>query len=157
MAVILTLTMYMVSCTKSSSNGYSACTNVPINNDTAALMAFARINGLAVTQDTSGLYYEIVTQGYGSSSPLLTSTIFVTYTGTLLNGTVIDSTSDATKTGYVLNTLIPAWQIGLQKIRAGGRIKLLCPSDLAYGCLGAGTIVAPNTPLYYDITLVSFQ
>jgi FKBP-type peptidyl-prolyl cis-trans isomerase FkpA len=148
---------YILSCTKATTGGYYTCSNAPISQDTTALQAFAKLNGLTVVQDTSGLYYQIISPGNGGSFPMLSSTIYVTYTGTLLNGTIFDSTTNASSTGFVLSNLMKAWQIGLPKIQAGGHIKLLCPSALAYGCLGAGTYVPPNTPVYYDVSLVSFK
>jgi FKBP-type peptidyl-prolyl cis-trans isomerase len=118
---------------------------------------YAKSNNLSVTQDSSGLLYQIVNPGNGGSFPTLSSTIYVTYTGSTLDGIIFDSTSNSAKTGFMLTNLIKAWQIGIPKIQAGGHIKLLCPSSLAYGCQGAGTFIPPNTPVFFDVNLVSFQ
>jgi len=107
-------------------------------------------------KDNTGLYYQIISQGYGSTAPGIGSTISVTYTGTRLDGVVFDSTG-ATARSFALSNLIPAWQIGMPKIKAGGHIKLLVPSALGYGCLGIQNFIPSNTPIYFDITLVSVQ
>src|SRR6516164_11603572 len=149
---------YFISCDKSSpSGGYFSCKDAPVSYDTAALENYARSNNIQVVQDTSGLLYQIVSPGTGGSYPNLGSTIFVTYTASTLDGTIFDSTSNPAKTGFILSNLIKAWQIGIPKIQAGGHIKLLCPSSLAYGCQGAGTFIPPNTPVFFDVNLVSFQ
>jgi len=145
----------LLDCSKKNPGSFS-CTNSPISYDTAAMRSFALQNGLSMTQDSSGLEYQIIGSGYGPI-PTLNSTIYVTYTGSLLDGTVFDSTSNAGKTGFILNGLIKSWQIGIPKIRVGGRIKLLTPSALGYGCAGYGTQIPPNSPLYFDVTLDSIH
>jgi FKBP-type peptidyl-prolyl cis-trans isomerase FkpA len=139
-----------------ASPGYYNCTDQDPSTDSSALLAFAKSNGITPLSDTIGLYYQIVTQGSGAS-PTLTSNISVLYKASLLDGTVFDSTSGTTTRSFVLNTLVPAWQIALPRLQTGGRIKLLVPSKYGYGCVGANTSVPPNTPIYFDITLVSFQ
>ncbi|HEX9510763.1 MAG TPA: FKBP-type peptidyl-prolyl cis-trans isomerase [Puia sp.] len=154
--VLIILTFIVaVSCGKSSSQGSVSCTTIDPTADSSALLSFARTNGMTPVKDTTGLYYQIITQGTGATLNG-NSRIFVTYTGTLLNGTIFDSTTNAAKTGFQLGTLIAGWQIGLPKIQAGGHIKLLIPSAYGYGCLGSGTI-PPNSPIYFDVTLVSVQ
>jgi len=144
-----------LACSNKSGPTYDNCTDAPPRVDSAALVNFASASGIAPLQDTIGLYYQIVSQGTGVS-PTLTSTITVTYRALLLDGEVFDSTG-TTPRSFVLNTLIPAWQWTLPWIQPGGHIKLLVPSAYGYGCVGAGTIVPPNSPVYFDITLVSVQ
>jgi FKBP-type peptidyl-prolyl cis-trans isomerase FkpA len=144
-----------VACGKSSSPGSVSCTGVDVFHDSAALLGFAKAHGISPLTDTIGLYYKVITQGTGAT-PSANSTIFVTYTATLMDSTIVDSTTNPARTGFVLGGLIPGWQYGLPKIQAGGHIKLLIPSQYAYSCLGSGPI-PPNTPLFFDITLVSVQ
>jgi FKBP-type peptidyl-prolyl cis-trans isomerase len=148
-------TLPFSACSNKSSPTYVNCTDAPPRIDSAALVNFASANGIAPLQDTIGLYYQIVSQGTGVP-PTLTSTISVTYRALLLDGEVFDSTG-TTPRSFVLNTLIPAWQWTLPWIQPGGRIKLLVPSAYAYGCVGAGSTVPSNTPVYFDITLVGVQ
>ncbi len=145
--------VYIFSCTKSSTYGYSTCTGVPVSTDSTALLAFAASDSITPTKDTSGLYYQIVTQGAGIR-PFGTSKITVTYVAKYLTGQVFDSTSKPLT--FELDSLILGWQYGLPKIQPGGRIKLLIPSALAYGCTGSGSIPS-NTPVYFDITLIDVK
>jgi FKBP-type peptidyl-prolyl cis-trans isomerase FkpA len=148
-------TLFFVACSTKSSPGIISCTGTEPSVDSSSLLNFAKTNGIAPLTDTIGLYYQIVSQGTGAA-PTLTSTISVTYKATLLDGTVFDSTG-TTPRSFVLNALIPAWQMALPHVEAGGHIKLLVPSKYGYGCSGAGTSVPPNTPIYFDITLVGVQ
>lgn len=150
--------LYMISCGKSSDSGSATtCTNTPVTADSTALINFASSNSITTTKDPSGLYYQIITPGTGTITPIGNSLIEVSYKGTLLNGTVFDSTAAGKTASFPLYNLIAGWQIAIPKIKAGGRIKILIPSALAYGCGGAGTAVTPNTPIYFDVTLVSVQ
>lgn len=139
-------------CLKSKSS--PSCTPATVDSEAPAIAAFAAANGINATKHSSGLYYEIVSPGNGAT-PSPTSKVFVTYTGKLLDGRTFDSQTDASKTGWVLNTLIPGWQIGLPLIQKGGAIKLLIPSALGYACGGAP--LPPNSVLYFDIQLVDVQ
>jgi FKBP-type peptidyl-prolyl cis-trans isomerase FkpA len=148
--------MLLAACGKSSSGSGSVnCKGVEPSVDSPALLSFAKAHGITSLKDTAGLYYQVINQGTGAR-PTFTSTIFVTYTATLLDSTIVDSTTNAAKTGFTLGGLIPGWQLGLPAIQVGGRIKLLIPSEYAYGCQGSGPI-PPNTPMFFDITLVSLQ
>jgi len=148
---------YLIGCSKSPSPGYYACSPLPPEKDSTALLEFAGKNGIVPTKDSTGLYFEIIDTGSGPP-PTLNSKIFVTYVGKLMNGATFDSLGNSANSGFILNQLILGWQIGLPKILKGGRIKLLVPSALAYGCSGSpdGRIPA-DTPLYFDITLVDVE
>jgi FKBP-type peptidyl-prolyl cis-trans isomerase FkpA len=150
--VAITAFMYFMSCGKST-QGYVSCTNMPVTSDSAAFLYFARSNNITAYKDVSGLYYQIIDTGSGGS-PVGTSKIVVSYVGKFLTGNAFDSSGKQAQ--FELDSLIPGWQDGIPKIQSGGRIKLLLPSALAYGCLGSN-IIAPNTPVYFDITLVSFH
>lgn len=111
------------------------------------MISFAKSNAINYTSDPSGILYEIITPG-NSTHPVATSTITVTYTGLLMNGTQFDAGTIT----YPLNQLIPGWGIAVPKIGVGGEIKVLIPSSLGYGSSGAGSIPG-NAPLYFDIKL----
>jgi FKBP-type peptidyl-prolyl cis-trans isomerase FkpA len=154
-AVVFSIVAYVfiAGCNKSGSDN-SNCTNQPVTADSSALLAYAKNNGLTPVKDSTGLYYQVINPGFGAT-PNSNSTVSVTYTGTRMDGVIFDSTTTART--FAIAGLIPAWQIGLPKIKAGGRIKLLVPSALGYGCLGVGSFIPSNAPLYFDITLVSVQ
>lgn len=156
--VVVASSLYIISCGKSSDTGSgTTCTNTLVTADSAALLSFAGSNSITTTKDPSGLYYQIITSGTGTTTPIGNSLIEVSYKGTLLNGKVFDSTAAGKTATFPLYNLIAGWQIAIPKIKAGGRIKMLVPSALAYGCQGAGTTIAPNTPIYFDVTLVGVQ
>jgi FKBP-type peptidyl-prolyl cis-trans isomerase FkpA len=148
--------LFFAACSTKSSPGTVSvsCTGTEPSADSSSLLNFAKTNGIAPLTDTIGLYYQIVSQGTGAA-PTLTSTISVTYKAALLDGAVFDSTG-TTPRSFVLNTLIPAWQLALPHLQAGGHIKLLVPSKYGYGCAG-NSAIPPNTPIYFDITLVGVQ
>jgi FKBP-type peptidyl-prolyl cis-trans isomerase FkpA len=131
-----------------------SCTPNSVANEEPTILTYASANGITATRDASGLYYQVITPGSGGA-PSISSKVFVTYTGKLLNGTVFDRQTDAAQTGWVLGSLIQGWQIGLPLIQKGGEIKLIVPSSLAYGCNG-GSLPA-NSILYFDIQLVDVQ
>ena len=147
---------YIMGCGKATDNNAVGCSNTPVQNDSTALLNFAAANSITPTKDVTGLYYQIITPGTGAAA-MSTSTVEVTYQGTLLNGTVFDATATGKTATFTLNQLILGWQIAIPKIKAGGRIKMLIPSAYAYGCVGAGSSIPANSPLYFDMTLVSVK
>ncbi|MDI9363554.1 MAG: FKBP-type peptidyl-prolyl cis-trans isomerase [Flavobacterium sp.] len=156
-AAMVAASVYVVSCGKGAETTNTICTNTPVASDSIALINFATANSITTTKDASGVYYQIIAAGTGTTLPNGNSLVEVTYKGTLLNGTVFDSTAAGKTASFYLYQLIAGWQIGVPKIKVGGRIKLLIPSALAYGCQGAGTTIPSNTPIYFDVTLVNFQ
>lgn len=153
-SLVLFLTLIVLfsnSCTKED----SGCVQNPISAEKADMIKFCTDNGITYTEHSSGLLYQIITPGT-AITPNQDSKVFMYYTGRLMNGTTFETQSDPTKTGWILKQLIEGWRIGLPLIQKGGRIKLVIPSALAYGCTGAGSIPA-NSPLYFDITLTEVQ
>jgi len=109
-------------------------------------------NNLTTQTTNSGLHYIIKNQGT-APNPTLSSNVTINYEGYLLNGDEFDSGNGVT---FPLSGLIQGWQEGLQLIGTGGSMTLLIPSNLAYGSRGAGSI-PPNTPIGFEIDLISFQ
>lgn len=139
-------------CLKDSGN--NSCKDKTVQSESATILAYASAQGITATAHSSGLYYQVITQGTGAT-PTASSKVYVTYTGKLLDGTVFDSGSTPAG-GWSLSGLIPGWQIGLPLIQKGGSIKLIIPSSLAYGCRGVGSIPG-NSVLYFDIQLTDVQ
>jgi FKBP-type peptidyl-prolyl cis-trans isomerase len=151
--VLPVLLLASLSCGKTTTSG---CTPATVASEQTALVSYCTTNTINYTAHSSGILYEIINPGSGTA-PTLTSRIYITYTGKLFNGTVFDSQSNATLTGWTLSSLIDGWKIGLPLIKKGGHIKLVIPSSLAYGCAGSGTTIPTNTPLFFDISLVDVQ
>jgi FKBP-type peptidyl-prolyl cis-trans isomerase FkpA len=101
----------------------------------------------------SGLVYQETQAGTGES-PKATDTVKVNYRGTLIDGTEFDSSYKRNQpASFPLNRVIPCWTEGLQKMKVGGKAKLICPSDLAYGDRGRPSI-PPGATLVFDVELL---
>ena len=102
----------------------------------------------------SGLMYQVLKAGEGPA-PKATETVKGHYTGTLVNGTVFDSSVQRGEpVEFQLDQVIPGWTEGLQKISKGGKIKLYIPPDLAYGDEGRQGI-PPASTLVFEVELLS--
>jgi FKBP-type peptidyl-prolyl cis-trans isomerase FkpA len=120
------------------------------------IQTFAATNGITAMADPSGLHYQVIEQGSGPT-PNANSKIVITYTGTLMNGTVFDEQSTPnTAEPWTLGGLIKGWIIGIPLIQEGGHIKLIIPSSLGYGCEQYYAIPG-NSVLYFDIHLIDVQ
>ena len=102
----------------------------------------------------SGLQYEVIKQGTGAK-PKATDKVKVHYHGTLLNGTVFDSSVERNQPAtFGVNQVIRGWVEGLQLMCVGSKWKLYIPSDLAYGAQGAGGSIGPNSTLIFEVELL---
>jgi FKBP-type peptidyl-prolyl cis-trans isomerase len=109
-----------------------------------------------VTELPSGLRYEILKPGDGPF-PKPSETVKVNYTGTLVNGTVFDSSVQRGQPAeFPLDQVIAGWTEGLQKINKGGKIKLYVPPDLAYGDEGRPGI-PPGSTLTFEVELLDIK
>ncbi|MFK4205757.1 FKBP-type peptidyl-prolyl cis-trans isomerase [Acinetobacter junii] len=105
----------------------------------------------------SGLQYQILQQGTGKS-PKLTSTVKVNYEGRLIDGTVFDSSIARNHpVEFKLNQVISGWTEGVQTMKEGGKSRFFVPSNLAYGDVGAGDAIGPNSTLIFDIELLEVR
>jgi len=105
----------------------------------------------------SGLIYIPVKAG-GGAAPKATDTVKVHYSGTLRDGSVFDSSVERGQpASFPLNRVVPCWTEGLQKMQVGGKAKLACPSDLAYGDRGAPPKIKPGSALLFEVELLSIE
>lgn len=118
----------------------------------AFLAENAQREGIIVTD--SGLQYEVVTAGDGAS-PGPDDQVEVHYRGTLIDGTVFDSSYDRGQTvTFGVTQVIPGWTEALQLMKEGDKYNLYIPSDLAYGAGGAGQVIGPNSTLIFEVELI---
>ena len=104
----------------------------------------------------SGLQYLILSEGKGNN-PTLNDNVTVHYHGTLIDGTIFDSSVDRKQPAtFPLNGVIPGWQEALQMMSVGSKWKIFIPSELAYGESGAGAI-GPNSTLIFEVELLSIN
>jgi len=108
-----------------------------------------------VKTTASGLQYEVITEGTGPN-PKPTDSVTVNYKGTLMDGSVFDSSYDRKEpVTFVLNQVIPGWTEGVQLMKVGSKYKFYIPSALGYGEHGAGATIGPNSPLIFEVELIS--
>ena len=123
----------------------------------AAGEQFLKQNALReeVTVTDSGLQYEIMTEGSGEI-PGSDSTVRVHYHGTLVDGTVFDSSVERGEPlEFGVNGVIRGWTEALQLMPQGSKWKLYIPHELAYGARGAGGLIGPYSTLVFEVELLS--
>ncbi len=107
-----------------------------------------------VVELPSGLQYEVLKKGEGKR-PSATDKVKCHYHGTLINGTVFDSSIQRGEPAvFGVSQVIPGWVEALQLMEVGSKWRLFIPSDLAYGEHGAGNLIEPNSTLIFDVELL---
>ena len=107
-----------------------------------------------INTTASGLQYEVLTEGTGPK-PSADDRVRVHYHGTLIDGTVFDSSIDRGEPAvFGVGQVIPGWTEALQLMSVGSKWKVYIPSDLAYGERGAGADIGPNTTLIFEVELL---
>ncbi len=110
-----------------------------------------------VKETASGLQYMVVKEGDGEM-PKETSTVVVHYTGTLLDGSVFDSSVQRGQPAtFPVNRVIAGWTEALQLMKVGSSWKLFIPYNLAYGDQGAGGAIGPYSTLIFDVELLEIK
>jgi FKBP-type peptidyl-prolyl cis-trans isomerase FkpA len=156
---LLAISMLTFGCSKTDTG---TCENALVASERAQLVAYATKNGITYTEHSSGMLYQITNPGAGLQ-PNLNSRVFIGYKGRRMDETVFDSANIAPPyANFILADLIQGWKVGIPLIRKGGSIKLIIPSSMAYGCNGSkrfdGTYsINPNSPLYFEISLLDVQ
>ena len=113
---------------------------------------FLDCNDEAIKTDSGLVYYEMVA-GTGTQ-PTAADTVEVHYHGTLIDGTVFDSSVDRGQTiSFPLSNVIKGWQEGLAMMKEGGKATLVIPSDLAYGEAGTGDSIPGGATLKFEVEL----
>ena len=130
---------------------------IPLQNlILGSLIALATCTAQAAPAErtASGLIYESLKDGSGEQ-PNAQSSVQVHYRGTLANGSEFDSSYKRGQPAtFPLNRVIPCWTEGVAKMREGGKAKLTCPPEIAYGGRGAGSAVPPNATLTFEVELL---
>ena len=107
-----------------------------------------------VTKAASGLIYSEIKPGTGEQ-PQGTDKVKVHYTGTLIDGTVFDSSvKRGEPASFPLNGVIKCWTEGVAMMKVGGKSKLVCPSAIAYGDRGSPPTIKPGATLVFEVELL---
>jgi len=105
----------------------------------------------------SGLHIIHLEEGNGEF-PTVQNTVTVSYHGTLLNGTIFDSSRDrGVDATFALNSVIQGWQEGIPYISKGGKSILIIPSAIAYGQNSPSSAIPPNSVLVFEVELIDFE
>ncbi len=111
-------------------------------------------NKAGVVELPSGLQYQVLTKGEGPK-PTADDKVKCHYHGTLINGTVFDSSVQRGEPAvFGVSQVIPGWVEALQLMETGSKWRLFIPSNLAYGEHGAGEAIEPNSTLIFDVELL---
>ena len=101
--------------------------------------------------------YSEITPGTGDQ-PKATDKVKVHYQGTLIDGTVFDSSVQRGQpVTFALNQVIPCWTEGVQRMKVGGKSKLVCPSSIAYGDHGRPPKIKPGATLVFEVELLGIE
>lgn len=128
-----------------------------MNEKQAQAKAFMEENGKqdGVVTTESGLQYKIIEAGDGAT-PTPKDKVIAHYKGTLLDGTVFDSSYDRGQPAtFPVTGVIQGWQEALQLMKEGAKWELVIPAELAYGPRGAGQLIGPNETLKFEIELIA--
>lgn len=126
--------------------------SVNLEEGEAFLAENAERDGVSVTD--SGLQYRVIEEGEGAS-PTAEDRVTVHYKGTLIDGTVFDSSYDRGEPAtFALNQVIPGWTEGVQLMKEGAKYEFFVPSELAYGEQGRPGPIGPNSTLIFEVELL---
>ncbi len=106
------------------------------------------------TKTESGIVITTIKPGTGAT-PKATDTVKVHYHGTLTDGTVFDSSVKRGEPAtFPLDKVIKCWTEGVQQVKVGGKSRLVCPSNLAYGDAGSPPVIKPGSTLVFEVELL---
>jgi FKBP-type peptidyl-prolyl cis-trans isomerase FkpA len=125
----------------------------------ATLLALSTIASTALAgppeKTATGLIYESLKDGSGAQPTGPKSVVQVHYRGTLADGTEFDSSyKRGQPAAFPLNQVIHCWTEGVARMKEGGKARLICPPDTAYGARGAGKAVPPNATITFEVELL---
>ena len=154
--------MKLTSCSKFFAAALLAMLPLSVMADTAIekgekyLAENAKKEGVKTTP--SGLQYKVIKEGEGKT-PAATDTVLVHYEGTLLDGTVFDSSIKRNEPiEFPLNGVIPGWTEGVQLMKEGAKYLFVIPAKLAYGSRGTpGGPIKPNETLIFQVELIKVR
>jgi len=153
LSVTLAAAICLLGCNKAAE---PAAENPPVKAAPGGQADSGQKNDMKTTP--SGLKYQVLKQGTGTVSPKATDTVKVHYHGTLLDGTVFDSSVQRGEPiSFPLSGVIPGWTEGLQLMKVGDKFKFEIPPNLAYGANSPSPKIPPNSTLVFEVELLEIQ
>jgi FKBP-type peptidyl-prolyl cis-trans isomerase FklB len=132
-------------------------TNPSAKSDPGTTFLAANAKKEGVTTTASGLQYKVIQSGAGES-PKLTDTVKVHYHGTLIDGTVFDSSVQRGQPiTFPVGGVIPGWVEALQLMKIGDKWQLFIPAKLAYGDQSPTPAIPPNSVLIFEVELLGIE
>ena len=138
-------------------NTYAANKSAEENRKLGAEFLAANKQKSDVIETASGLQYLVLKEGEGQAKPTATDSVKVHYHGTLIDGTVFDSSVERGESiSFPLNRVIKGWTEGVQLMSVGSKYKFFIPADLAYGNRASGKI-GPGSTLIFEVELLGIN
>jgi FKBP-type peptidyl-prolyl cis-trans isomerase len=151
----LAAALCLVGCEKPTQ---TASENTAVTNASGPTADAAGAQTSEMITTASGLKYLVLKRGTGTVSPKATDTVRVHYHGTLLDGTVFDSSVERGQPiSFSLNRVIPGWTEGLQLMKVGDKFKFEIPPNLAYGDQSPSPKIPPNSTLVFEVELLGIE
>src|SRR6266567_8160149 len=152
-AVLVVAGLVLAGCAQKDEPAANSNTEKPKGTDAVASGATSTNSDVVTTP--SGLKYQVLKHGTGTTSPKATDTVKVHYHGTLLDGTVFDSSVQRGEPiSFPLNRVIPGWTEGVQLMKVGDKFKFEIPPNLAYGPNSPSPKIPPNSTLIFEVELL---
>ena len=158
--IVLTLAaaLFLLGCDKPTPTTPAGTQQTPATTTPPAPSGAAGATKTDMTTTASGLKYIALKKGTGTVSPKATDSVNVHYHGTLLNGTVFDSSVERGQPiSFPLNGVIRGWTEGLQLMKVGDKFKFEIPPDLAYGPGSPSPKIPPNSTLVFEVELLGIK
>ncbi|SRR5258708_7010495 len=157
LSITLATVLCFVGCNKAPETSGGTSSNAPAATP-AASAGIATGQQSEMKTTVSGLKYVVLKQGTGTGSPKPTDTVKVHYHGTLLDGTVFDSSVERGQPiSFPLNGVIAGWTEGLQLMKVGDKFKFVIPPNLAYGAASPSPKIPPNSTLVFEVELLGIE
>lgn len=125
------------------------------SNDSLTLTNYLSTKNIKAEKTVEGLFYTVHTEGLGTQ-PQQGDYVKIKYVGSLLSGKIFDKSPENEPYMFKIGSkeVIAGWDIAVQKLSVGSKATLYIPSDLAYGSMGIEPVIAPNTPLIFEIEVI---
>jgi FKBP-type peptidyl-prolyl cis-trans isomerase FklB len=155
--IILTLALGLVAGCGAKNDKASMQTNPSANSDPGAAFLAANAKKDGVTTTASGLQYKVLKSGMGEM-PKLSDTVKVHYQGTLIDGTIFDSSIQRGQPiSFPVGGVIAGWTEALQLMKVGDKWQLFIPARLAYGDQSPTPAIPPNSVLIFEVELLGVE